>query len=125
MEEKTRLMEAALLGTGFAGGLFLRTGLDPYGTTFKAIFEMLSDWGIPSYVGSIVLISISILSFVKTLKILKKVYGAGKILGLIAVGLAFVSGWFILDATQEAGGLLVVATILGLIAIERFSKDRS
>lgn len=116
-------MEAALLGTGFAGGLFLRTGLDPYGTPVKAFFETLSDWGIPSYVGSIVLISISIWSLVKTLKILKKIYGVGRILGLVAVGLAFVSGWFVLDATQEAGVLLVLATILGVIAINMSSKN--
>lgn len=119
-------MEDALLGpAGFAGGLFLRAGVDPYGTIFEAIFEVLSDAGVPSYVGSIVLVIISILSIASTLTISRKVYGVGRILGLIAIGLAFVSGLIVLDATQAGGFLLVFATILGFIAIHIYSKDRS
>lgn len=46
-------------------------------------------------------------------------------MGLIAVGLAFISGLMILDATQEAGYLLVFATILGLFAINMSGKNNA
>lgn len=124
LEEKTRLMGAALV-TGFAGGLFLRVGVDPYGTPLEAIFEVLSDLGLPSYVGSIARVIISILSIASMLITLKRVYRAGGILGLIAVGLAFVSGLIVLDATQVGGFLLVGAAILGIIAVKIFHNDQS
>jgi len=118
-------MNDALLGgrgfTGFVGGLFLRTGLDPYGTILGA----LGGLSIPPYVISILLFSLSILSLTYTLTILKKVHGVGGIVGIIAVGLAFISGLMILDATQEAGYLLVFATILGLFAINMSGKNNA
>jgi len=122
-EEKRKLMNDALLGgrgfTGFVGGLFLRTGVDPYGTILGA----LGDLGIPSYVVSIVLFALSILALAYTVTILKRVHGVGGILGLVAVGLSFVSGLIILDSTQVGGFLLVGAAILGIIAVEIFHND--
>jgi lysylphosphatidylglycerol synthetase-like protein (DUF2156 family) len=117
-------MKSALLGVGaydglgFVGGLFLRDGVDPKVVILKGL-------GIPPVVVSVIGFAMFVLSFIGIITVLKKVYVANRILGLLAVGLAFLSGYMILDATDMGALLLVSAAILGSVAIIISNKNNS
>lgn len=92
---------------GFFGGVFFVAGVDPETAVLSALNPIL-----PGSAGFAIL-----LGFISTAGGLWGSYDGGGILGLFAVGLAFASGVFIMEASGDFWVLvLFISLVLGFIA---------
>ena len=93
INSKTELtLKEIITGFGFVEGLWLAIGINPEAEVLKAFTKILTDLGVDS--GSLFLLKI--LPVIFLIATVLTVYRIGGILGLVAVGCAFLGGLLIL-----------------------------
>lgn len=112
-----------MLSSGFLGGLFAKIGIDPE----QKVLEELLKIAIPAIqihnptAAFLLLILAALLPMVSFIINVMRTYGLGRILGLLAVVVAWFSGFWILDFPYIMFWLLLIAFILGLLATHSLS----
>ena len=113
-----KFVQEFVIGFGFLSGIFLAIGIDPEETIIKSIIDLLAQYdpqlaGLYAIIFSIVSVFILIATIIASFRL-------GGILGLIAISLGFVAGFFILSQTVLGIILLIIAFVLGQYAPESF-----
>jgi len=107
-----------VIGLGFLSGLWLYVGFDPEAQIVGAFAGIAETLAPNSRASSLILTLPSIVTIVSVVA----AYFAGGILGLIAVGLAFLGGIFL--SSQLGIWMLIAGVICGLIAASSNSENR-
>ncbi len=108
-----------VIGLGFLSGLWLYVGFDPEAQIVGAFAGIAETLAPNSGASSLIL---ALPAFV-TIASLVAAYFAGGILGLIAVGLAFLGGVFL--SSQFGIWMLIAGVICGLIAASDHFEGRT
>jgi len=107
-----------VLGVGFVGGIFARIGVDPEAEAFKALIAVateLAKFVSPSLASQISLL-FWFLSVIIAIFSLITIYFCGGIMGLLAVGLAWLAGFFIVVNPLAGLLLLIISASIGILA---------
>lgn len=99
-----------VMWVGFCGGLFASAGVDPEGEIIKALISILQT---SPFVAQLLAVSISTAI---TLISLHKAYSLGGKLGILAIVIAFISGYIISSSPLFGVFLLFFAIFLAKIA---------
>jgi len=113
-----------VLGVGFVGGIFTRIGIDPEAGAFKALIAVVIDFAkfvSPSLASQISLL-FWFLSIIIAIFSLIAIYFCGGIMGLLAVGLAWLAGFFIMVNPLAGLLLLIISASIGMLAPSRASS---
>lgn len=105
-----KFVRTCVVGLGFLSGFWIAVGVDPEAVITNAFAQALNSISPGSGV------YIWLASFVGTIFSIIVAYALGGGLGLIAVGIAFISGIIFLNSTGWALLLLAVAIIIGMFA---------
>ncbi len=103
----------------FIWGLLLRIGLSATGAAQPLENQLLSDFALPSYVILGILFVLSILTFLYPLFVGIRGYRLAGLVGILALGIAFVSGYLIPERIEVGIALLAAAVLLWLIGRSR------
>jgi len=107
-----------VLGVGFVGGIFTRIGIDPEAEAFKALIAVvieLAKFISPSLASQISLL-VWFLSIIIAIFSLISIYFCGRFIGLLAVGLAWLAGFFIVVNPLAGLLLLIISASIGILA---------
>lgn len=96
-----------VMGMGFLGGLFARTGINPEGEIIKVLVLAFRINPLPFV----------LISALLTLVSLFIAYFLAKELGILAIGVGFISGYLISSVPEIGAILLIVAVVLGWFAV--------
>lgn len=109
-----------VIGLGFLSGVWTAIGIDPGAVILNVVGDMVgtvySDPGIRS-----------LLIVLPTILLVISVIGAyrrGRVLGLVSVIVAYISGLFILVSMMTTAFLLIIAVITGYMATNRRLKKK-
>lgn len=105
-------LKELITGFGFLEGLWLAVGINPEAEILKALTNIMVNLGVDA--GSIFLLQI--LPVIVLLVTIFTVYKVGGILGMVAVGCAFLGGLLILISPIVTIILLLAGLVLGGIA---------
>ena len=113
MTKSRSLIKEFIIGFGFINGVWVAIGTSPQ----DLIFDFLKPYigNLPTILQTIFVI-IPIILMILTIWMILKILKKGRLLGAIAVLMAFISGTIIFRDWQSSIVLLVIALILGLIA---------
>lgn len=113
-------VQDCVLGLGFLGGLFTRIGVDPEEEAYRALLKA----AIPN---NDALVSLAILGIVLVTTILGilQTWNMAGVLGLIVVGMAWLSGFIIIVNSLTLAGvfLLIAVMIAGPIVADNFKGN--
>jgi hypothetical protein len=104
-----------VIGLGLLSGIWTAIGIDPESVILNVLGDMVGRMYSDPGVRSLLLIIPSILLVISIIG----AYRQGKVLGLISVIVAYISGLFILVSTMTLLVLLGVAIIMGYLATNR------
>jgi hypothetical protein len=104
-----------VIGIGLLSGIWTAIGIDPESVILNVLGDMVGRMYSDPGVRSLLLIIPSILLVISIIG----AYRQGKVLGLISVVVAYISGLFILVSTMTLLVLLGVAIIMGYLATNR------
>jgi hypothetical protein len=104
-----------VIGLGLLSGIWTAIGIDPESVILNVLGDMVGRMYSDPGVRSLLLIIPSILLVISIIG----AYRQGKVLGLISVVVAYISGLFILVSTMTLLVLLGVAIIMGYLATNR------
>jgi hypothetical protein len=113
------VIKEIIVGFGFLNGLWYAIGTSPETEILGFINRYISL--MPEILQKIILIIPFILMALTIITIIS-IYHQGRILGIIAISLAFISGAIILKNWQVALILLLASIILGLISFRNKKK---
>ncbi|MGD1005597.1 MAG: hypothetical protein ABR887_09310 [Methanoregulaceae archaeon] len=104
-----------VIGLGFLSGIFTAIGIDPQGAIISVIGKAVGSVYPEPHISYILFILPTVLLIIS----LVGAYMKGKVLGLISVIVAYLSGLLILTVTLLALTLLLLAIVFGYLATNR------
>ena len=104
-----------VIGLGLLSGIWTAIGIDPEAIILNALGNMIGTVYSDSVVRSLLLILPSILLVISIIG----AYRRGRVLGLISVIVAYISGLFILISIMISAIVLIIAIITGYMATNR------
>ena len=109
-----------VIGLGLLSGIWTAIGIDPEAVILNALGNMVGDVYSDPEVRSLLLILPTILLVISIMG----AYRRGRVLGLISVIIAYISGFFILISIMISAILLIIAIITGYLATNRHLRKK-
>jgi predicted branched-subunit amino acid permease len=109
-----------VIGLGFLSGIWTAIGLDPGMVILSVVGDMIGTVYSDPGIRSLLIILPAILLVISLIG----AYRQGRVLGLISVITAYISGLFILVSIMTSAIILIIAVITGYLATNRRLKKK-
>lgn len=109
-----------VIGLGLLSGIWTAIGIDPEAVILNVLGTMIGAVYSDPWVRSLLLILPTILLVITIIG----AYRRGRVLGLISVIIAYISGFFILISIMISAILLIIAIITGYLATNRHLRKK-